>query len=283
MSAEQSQLILLAVSQVFYAIAVVVALLVIDTGKREYVPHLAALMLIGLLGFTAAGFVALPTAIAAMIVFTLVATVYLTLSERWKRQVRYGGMVLGLLAGFHLVPGIATVPLYSRWWEYGSKLLAFDFPIDKAYAGLLLALIAAQFHPQKQDWRYLWILPVGLCALVLLVLLLGHPMDPTLPKYAAAFLFVHLLEVCFAEELFFRGALQRELMLYLAPIPAIVITAVLFGLVHVYRGWEFVALGTLAGLLHGVLYWRTGVLSLSVLSHFAVNILWIMLFPSVGN
>ncbi|HEY3699720.1 MAG TPA: CPBP family intramembrane glutamic endopeptidase [Spongiibacteraceae bacterium] len=283
MTAEPTQLILLAASQVFYAMSVAFALLIIDSGRREWVPYLATIILIGLLGFTAAGFVAYPTTIVAMISFTLVATVYLTLSEFWRRQVRYGGMVLGLLAGFHQVHGIETVPLYSRWWEYGSKLLAFNFPLDKAYAGLLLALIAAQYHPQKQNWRYIWLLPAGVGGFLLLVRLLGHPVQFTIPQYAAAFLFVNLMETCFAEELFFRGALQRELMLYLAPAPAIIIAAVLFGLVHIYRGWEFVILATISGLLHGFIYRRTGVLSLSVLSHFLVNIAWIMLFPSVGR
>ena len=283
MTAEQIQLIMLAGSQVFYAISVVFALIIIDTGRWQWVPYLATAMLIGLLGFTAAGFVEYPTAIVAMIAFTLVATVYSTLSEFWKRQVRYGGMVLGLLAGFHQVHGIETVPLYSRWWEHGSKLLAFDFPLDKAYAGLLLALIAAQFHPQKQDWRYIWLVPVGVGAFLLLVYLLGYPLQPTIPQYAAALLFVNLMETCFAEELFFRGALQRELMLYLAPVPAIVIAAVLFGLVHIYRGWEFFILATLSGLLHGFIYRRTGVLSLSVLSHFLVNMAWFTLFPSFGR
>lgn len=283
MTSEQVQLIMLAASQVFYATSVVMALFIIDAGRREWVPHLATMIIIGLIGFTAAGFVAYPTVIVAMISFTLVATVYSKLPEFWKRQVRYGGMLLGLLAGFHQVHGIETVPLYSKWWEYGSKLLAFDFPIDKAYAGLLLALIAAQFHPQKRDWRNIWLVPVGVAALLLFVRLLGHPLQYTVPHYAAAFLFVNLMETCFAEELFFRGALQRELMLYLAPLPAIVITAVLFGLVHVYRGWEFVMLATLAGVLHGYVYRRTGVLSLSVLSHFLVNVAWIALFPSVSH
>lgn len=283
MTVEQTQLILLAASQVFYAMSVLLALIIIDSGRREWVPFLATVMLIGLLGFTAAGFVAYPTAIVAMIVFTLVATVYSTLSELWKRQVRYGGMVLGLLAGFHQVHGIETVPLYSKWWEYGSQLLAFNFPLDKAYAGLLLALIAAQFHPQKQNWRYIWLLPVGVGAFLLLVYLLGYPLRPTLPRYAAALLFVNLMETCFAEELFFRGALQRELMLYLAPAPAIVIAAMLFGLVHIYRGWEFVILAIISGLLHGFIYRRTGMLSLSVLSHFLVNVAWIMLFPAVSR
>ena len=282
MTSEQVQLIMLAASQVFYAASVVMALFIIDTGRREWVPYLATLIIVGLLGFTAAGFVSYLTAVVAMISFTLVATVYSTLSEFWKRQVRYGGMLLGLLAGFHQVHGIETVPLYSKWWEYGSKLLAFDFPIDKAYAGLLLALIAAQFHPQKRDWRSIWLLPVGLGAFLLFVHLLGHPVQYTVPKYAAAFLFVNLVETCFAEELFFRGALQRELMLYLAPVPAIVIAAVLFGLAHVYRGWEFFLFATLSGLLHGFIYRRTGVLSLSVLSHFLVNVAWYFLFPSIA-
>ncbi len=283
MTSEQVQLIMLAASQVFYATAVVMALFIIDTGRREWVPYLATIIIVGLLGFTAAGFVNYLTAIVAMISFTLVATVYSKLSEFWKRQVRYGGMLLGLLAGFHQVHGIETVPLYSKWWEYGSKLLAFNFPLDKAFAGLLLALIAAQFHPQRRNWRYIWLVPVGVGALLLFVRLLGHPVQYTVPQYAAAFLFVNLMETCFAEELFFRGALQRELMLYLAPVPAITITALLFGLVHIYRGWEFVMLATLSGLLHGFVYRRTGVLSLSVLSHFLVNVAWIALFPSVGH
>lgn len=282
MALQESQLVLLALSQVFYATSVMLTVWIIDRGKREYVPHLATIIVIGLLGFTSAGFVALPTAIVALIAYTMIATVYSTLPEFWKRNVRYGGMLLGLLAGFHQVPGIETVPLYSKWWEYGSKLLAFNFPLDKAYAGLLLGLIAAQFHPQKQDWRYVWLLPVGIAALLLLVLLLGHRVQITIPQYVAAFLFVNLMETCFSEELFFRGALQRELMLYLAPVPAIVITAILFGLVHIHRGWEFVALATLSGLLYGFIYRRTGMLSLSVLSHFLVNCAWIMLFPSVG-
>lgn len=280
---QESQLIMLAASQVLYAAAVALAMWVIDRGKRNLVPHLALAIIISLLGFTAAGFVALPTAIAGIVCYTLIATVYLAVPEYWRRQIRYGGMALGLLAGFHQVPGISSVPLYSRWWEYGSNLLAFNFDLDKAYAGLLLALIAAQFHPQKQSWRAIWIIPVGVAALLILVGLLGYPLEPTVPKYAAAFIFVNLMQTCFAEELFFRGALQRELMLYLAPLPSIVITAVLFGLVHLSRGWEYACISMLGGLLHGTIYRRTGVLSLSVLSHFLVNVAWIMLYPSVGN
>ena len=279
--ATQTQLIMLAVSHVLYAIAVFSSLLIIDLGKRERAPQLATIIIVGLIGFTAAGFVAIPPTIVAMACYTIVATVYSRLSERWKRQVRYGGMLLGLLAAFHLVPGIHTVPLYAKWWESGSRLLPFALDIDKAYAGLLLALIAAQFHPQKRSLQFVWIIPVGIATLILLVRLLGYPLQPHIPEYAAARFFVNLVVTCFAEELFFRGALQRELMLYLAPIPAIVITALLFGAVHIARGWEFALLATLAGGLYGFIYRRTGILSLSVLTHFLVNVAWFVLFPSL--
>jgi len=70
-------------------------------------------------------------------------------------------------------------------------------------------------------------------------------------------------------------------MLYLAPVPAIVITAVLFGAAHFTRGWEFALIATLSGVLYGFIYRRTGFLSLSVLTHFLVNLAWFTLFPSL--
>ena len=79
---QESQLILLAASQVLYAGAVAMAMWVIDRGKRDKVPHLAVAVIVSLLGFTAAGFVALPTAIAGMICYTLIATVYLALAPK---------------------------------------------------------------------------------------------------------------------------------------------------------------------------------------------------------
>lgn len=264
-----------------YAGSVFFSLWVIDTGKRRWVPQLATAMVIGLLGFTAADYIAIPTAIVAMACYTLVATVYMNVSESWKRQIRYGGMSLGLLAGVHMVPGIEDIPLFSRWWGEGGQFLPFDFRLDKAYAGLLLALIAAQFHPLPRNWRHIWLLPAAVITMVLLVLLAGYPMEPSWPRYAAAMLFVNLVVTCFAEELFFRGALQRELMLYLAPVPAIVITSVVFGLVHLGRGWEFAALATIASLFYGFIYRRTGLLSLSVLTHFCVNAVWITCFPGL--
>lgn len=282
MPTDPSELLMINLCLALYAGSVFFSLWVIDTGKRRWVPQLATAIVVGLLGFTSAGYIAIPAAIAAMACYTAVATIYLSVGEMWKRQIRYGGMLLGLLAGVHLVPGIADIPLFSRWWGEGGRFLPFDFRLDKAYAGLLLALIAAQFHPQVRHWRWSWLMPAAVVVMVVLVTALGYPFEPHWPEYAAALLFVNLVVTCFAEELFFRGALQRELMLYLAPAPAIALTAVAFGLVHLGRGWEVALLAGVAGALYGVVYWRTGLLSAAVLTHFAVNVVWILGFPSFG-
>lgn len=281
MPTEPNELLMINLCLALYAGSVFFSLWVIDTGKRRWVPQLATAIVVGLLGFTAAGYIAIPTAIAGMACYTAVATVYLNVSEPWKRQIRYGGMLLGLLAGVHLVPGIEDIPLFSRWWGEGGRFLPFDFRLDKAYAGLLLALIAAQFHPQARHWRWIWLMPASVVLMVLLVRSMGYAWEPHWPAYAVALLFVNLVVTCFAEELFFRGALQRELMLYLAPAPAIALAAVAFGLVHFGRGWEMALLATAAGGLYGIVYWRTGLLSLAVLTHFAVNVVWILGFPSL--
>lgn len=282
MPTQPDELFMINLCLALYAASVFFALWVIDSGQRRWVPQLATAIVVGLLGFTAAGYIAIPAAIGAMACYTLVATIYLNVSEAWKRQIRYGGMLLGLLAGVHMVPGIQDIPLFSRWWGEGGRFLPFDFRLDKAYAGLLLALIAAQFHPQARHWRGVWLVPVAVGSMAALALLGGEQWRPQWPAYAAALLFVNLVVTCFAEEIFFRGALQRELMLYLAPAPAIAIVAVLFGLVHLGRGWDIALLATAAGGLYGLIYWRTGLLSLSVAAHFLVNVTWIIGFPELG-
>lgn len=72
-----------------------------------------------------------------------------------------------------------------------------------------------------------------------------------------------------AEELFFRGMLQRALRRRMAPAPAIVVTALAFGLSH----FETVQLPALVGLglVLGWMAHRTGTLAPAILAHSAFN------------
>jgi len=102
-----------------------------------------------------------------------------------------------------------------------------------------------------------------------------HPIEETLgggapPEVAAVALLAGLLAAPVGEELFFRGFLQSWLRPRFGPKLAIVITAVLFGLMHVGLPHNVLPL-TVLGLMLGYLYERSGSLLVPVTLHFAFN------------
>jgi len=85
--------------------------------------------------------------------------------------------------------------------------------------------------------------------------------------------------VCAAEEMLFRGFIQTELeKITKKPMVALIIASVLFGLVHFAGGVIYVGLATLAGLVYGISYQKTGRLIIPMTVHFLVNLLHILLF-----
>lgn len=69
-----------------------------------------------------------------------------------------------------------------------------------------------------------------------------------------------------AEEMFFRGAVQ--------PIVGVLLTSLIFGVLHVAPGRKFIPWPLQAfamGLAFGGLYWLTGDLSAPVMAHFTIN------------
>ena len=75
-----------------------------------------------------------------------------------------------------------------------------------------------------------------------------------------------------AEELFFRGLLQRSLQRWLPGLSGIIVAATLFGLAHV-GSTELAALPALIvfGIVLGLLYDRTGRLGPGIVAHMAFN------------
>lgn len=72
-----------------------------------------------------------------------------------------------------------------------------------------------------------------------------------------------------AEELFFRGAITKVLLRRYAPWVAVVVSGLLFGLVHINP--PQVVGAALIGILLGWLYWRTGSLIPCILLHVVNN------------
>lgn len=111
---------------------------------------------------------------------------------------------------------------------------------------------------------------------------LAQPHRPAWPplEVVASFAMLFFLPAAL-EEFFFRGVMLHLLASRL-PGPhrqwvAMGVCALLFGLVHPARhGYRILA--TLAGLVYGTVYLRTGRLSVAALTHAAVDFTWIWLF-----
>jgi len=101
---------------------------------------------------------------------------------------------------------------------------------------------------------------------------------PSSPHALAAFAFSFFL-VAVPEELFFRGWLQNLLERRMGRTPALILTAVLFGLAHFNKraahfNWRYVLLAAIAGIFYGRA-WRQGRrVGASAITHATVDTVW---------
>lgn len=105
---------------------------------------------------------------------------------------------------------------------------------------------------------------------------------PKWPDQAWLWLFNNLLLVTLVEEALFRGYIQGGLSRQFKHLRhgdylALVLTALLFGLVHAGAGWNWVLLASLAGVGYGLAY-RFGGLGAAIATHFGLNLLHFGLF-----
>lgn len=120
--------------------------------------------------------------------------------------------------------------------------------------------------------------------------------DPKWPAIYGVWALTNLFTTCVFEEVFFRGFIQSGLQnsllkfgkktnLATVTIAALVITALLFGLVHLPGGIVYATLATLSGLAYGYVYQQTGQLRWAITTHFAFNNLHLLLFsyPLLAN
>ena len=87
----------------------------------------------------------------------------------------------------------------------------------------------------------------------------------------------------FAEEVYFRGFIQKNLTEYLSSINygyliSIFVTALFFGVLHIGGGLQYFLLTSIAGAGFGWIYHKTQRVEASILTHAAVNIGNFLLF-----
>ncbi|PYF78110.1 hypothetical protein DFP75_1131 [Marinomonas alcarazii] len=230
--------------------------------------------------------------LAVIFVYSVLLLASLGLRVVWLRRVAVGIFgVFSLALAMHLLPGFSNYAVLVRE-PVSSDGIPFSLyaNFDKGLVGLFLLgyffrgqARVGYFMALQNPKKALVIFFATPCLALGLALLFGliH-LDVKLPHFWLAFLGINLLFTCVAEEAFFRGFIQRglsnwlegKLSLFVAPL----ITALLFGVAHIGGGVEYAVVAGVAGLGYGYLYYLTKRIEWSILCHFIVNILHLLLF-----
>ena len=105
-----------------------------------------------------------------------------------------------------------------------------------------------------------------------------------LPLYIPAVFLGVYIGIAYGEEFFFRGIIQHALTKdWRSPIPATLITSLLFGAVHLpfrnqFPNWRFAVLSAAASLFYGFAFHRAQSLRAAMLTHAAVVTFWMVAF-----
>jgi hypothetical protein len=120
--------------------------------------------------------------------------------------------------------------------------------------------------------------PIALVLGLALGFLHLHRSWPGIGALAGAWIFTFFF-IAVPEELFFRGWLQNLLERRMGRTPALIVTAILFGLSHfnkraVHFNWRYVLLAALAGIFYGRAWRQERRVGASAITHATVDTIW---------
>jgi membrane protease YdiL (CAAX protease family) len=143
------------------------------------------------------------------------------------------------------------------------------------------------FLPRRSEWltgikHFLMFLPFGL-ALGLILKIGGFGLVNGFWYKAPGTFLAILWTVALAEEVFFRGILQPRFSRWLGLWPGLIVTSVIFGLVHLwfanrFPNWKQVAVATVLGLFCGRAFLEAKAIRASIVTHAFAVAAWRTLF-----
>ncbi len=191
--------------------------------------------------------------------------------------------VLALILSVHVIPGFYRPLILEEVISSNQKTFQLFLSTDKAFVGLILfAYVVNQIMPVKPKWILISVLaPI---TIILTALLFGLSLDLKYGNYLLWFIPLNLMITCLAEEIFFRSMIQKWLSKTLpdsvfGSFVTISLVTYLFLLAHgIYFPDSLVdLLYLLASFLYALIYYLTGSVLLSILTHFILNLLHILL------
>jgi uncharacterized protein len=190
-----------------------------------------------------------------------------------------------------LVLGVLGLAVDLRWLEgaWPAHLAAFNkiLLLDMGIYGLLVLReldgVGFSLRLRLRDLgvgvrEYALYAPIAVALGLGLGFLHFHARWPSAYQALGALGFTFLF-IAIPEELFFRGWLQNLLERRLGRTPALLVTAVLFGLAHfnkraVHFNWRYVVMAALAGIFYGRAWRQERRVGASAITHALVDATW---------
>src|SRR3977135_2476195 len=213
--------------------------------------------------------------------------------SRWLRWTAMGiFLFMGIALSNHMLPGFNNLIVFDKiQFSADSAPFTMYLNFDKTVVGIFIYLFLLKKR-EAVSWQekdsFFTIKTFAILALFMLPLALATHyvrIDPKLPPQTWLWALNNLFFVCVAEEALFRGLIQGGLT-KLAPniswwkwLP-LVVSSMLFGLVHYEGGLPYIVLAAFAGVFYGYTYWKTNKIQSSIFVHFGLNLTHFLLFSS---
>jgi hypothetical protein len=211
--------------------------------------------------------------------------------NRWAQiaaHVTFSMTALALF--FHTVPGFANLKAidavqlaphckpFTMYMNLEGIIISFALlmllvPVAKTWPELKGILKAAAFYGT-----------LCVTSLMFIAMAVGYvKFNFKFPPQTFLFLVKNLFITCMAEEMFFRGYLQKSFMDLCRKkgwslMLALGAASILFGLWHYQMGLPMIGLSTVAGLFYGAAFLKTERVESAILVHFALNAIHFLCF-----
>ncbi|HJD60197.1 MAG TPA: CPBP family intramembrane metalloprotease [Rickettsia endosymbiont of Omalisus fontisbellaquei] len=188
---------------------------------------------------------------------------------------------------FHKVPGFFNILAIDKV-QLSELSVPFTMYLnfDKVIPALIIFSLSDLYILEKQESsgtvKYT-LLSLLLCIMIIMALSLisGYVLfEPKIPSILPIWAINNFFLVCMAEEVFFRGFLQRTLqnLLPKQQILAVIMGSIIHGLAHFRGGLIYIALTTICSFFPGYTYYKTNKILCSMIVHFGLNLFHILLF-----
>jgi|GEM_PF-862976 len=158
---------------------------------------------------------------------------------------------------------------------------AYNLVRKDASTGLTPKLPLEASYARSRIKYTLFLLLSCIAIIIILALTSGYAIfEPKIPSILTIWMINNFFFICFSEEVFFRGFLQKTLqnLLPKQQILAVIIASLIFGATHFQGGLTYIVLSSICGFFYGYTYYKTNKILCSMIVHFGLNLSHLLLF-----